>query len=108
MHDWIRVIALAAGELTYATVPGFSGDPGPDVRDALQKATGGRWTVERGEGESTPSLREQIEAERDAAKAELRRSPLVAAVLDAFPQAEFVAEEERGHSAGNKNWSQRA
>ena len=108
MHDWIRVIALAPGELTYAPVPGFSGDPGPDVRDALQKATGGRWTVERGEGEGTPSLREQIEAERDAAKAELRRSPLVAAVLDAFPQAEFVAEEEHGRSAGNKNWSQRA
>ena len=107
MHDWIRPVAIRPGELSYAVVPGYSGDPTPDLREALQKATGERWTVERGEGEGAPSLREQADAERAEAQAELRRSPLVAAVLDAFPAAEFIAEEERG-SPGAKNWSKRA
>ena len=107
MHDWVRVIALAPGALTYAVVPGYSGDPGPDVRDALQKVTGEHWTVERGEGEGTPALREQAEQARADAQAQLRRAPLVAAVLDAFPGAEFIAEEEHG-SPGRNTWSKRA
>jgi DNA polymerase-3 subunit gamma/tau len=108
MHDWIRPVTVKSGVLAYALVPGYSGDPGPDLREALFNATGERWTVERLEGEGEPSLREQADARRAAAQAELRRSPLVAAVLEAFPGAEFVAEEEHTGSAGNRNWSQRA
>ncbi|MDB5725928.1 MAG: polymerase subunit gamma/tau [Novosphingobium sp.] len=107
MHDWVRVVALTTGELKYAVVPGFSGDSATDMREALQKATGERWTVEQAAGEGMPSLREQADAIRAGAQAELRRAPLVAAVLDAFPAAEFIAEEEHG-SPGAKNWSKRA
>jgi DNA polymerase-3 subunit gamma/tau len=107
MHDWIRPIAIAPGELTYAVVPGYSGDPGPDIRDALFRATGERWTANLGQGEGAPSLREQADATRADAQQELRRSPLVAAVFEAFPKAEFIAEEERG-SPGRNGWSQRA
>jgi DNA polymerase-3 subunit gamma/tau len=107
MHDWVRVVALSAGELKYTVVPGFSGDPTADLREALQKATGERWAIEQGEGESMPSLRELADAVRADAQAELRRAPLVAAVLDAFPAAEFITEEEHG-SPGAKNWSKRA
>jgi DNA polymerase-3 subunit gamma/tau len=107
MHDWVRVVALTTGELKYAVVPGFSGDPTADMREALQKATGERWTVEQAEGEGVPSLRELADAIRADAQAALRRAPLVAAVLDAFPAAEFITEEEHG-SPGAKNWSKRA
>lgn len=107
MRDWIRPIAIQPGQLTYAVAQGYSGDPGPDLREALFQVTHERWIVERGEGEGEPSLREQADARKAEAQAELRRSPLVAAVLDAFPQAEFVTEEERG-SPGRNNWSKRA
>jgi DNA polymerase-3 subunit gamma/tau len=52
MRDWLRVVALEPGRLVYALAPGFTDDPAVELRDALLKATGERWQVERGEGES--------------------------------------------------------
>ncbi len=106
MRDWVRVIALASGELTYAVAPGYPGDLGPELRDALLRATGERWTVQRGEGEGTPTLREQAEAQKAAETELLRRQPLVEAALAAFPQAEIIEEkpEARIASAGGSKW----
>ncbi len=104
MRDWVRVIALAPSELTYSVAPGYPGDLGPELRDALLRATGERWTVQRGEGDGTPTLREQAEAEKAAADEALRRHPLVEAAFAAFPQAEIVDEspDARVASMGNK------
>ncbi len=106
MRDWVRVIALASGELTYAVAPGYPGDLGPELRDALLRATGERWTVQRGEGEGTPTLREQAEAQKAAETELLRRHPLVEAAFAAFPQAEIIEEkpEARIASAGGRKW----
>lgn len=106
MRDWVRVIALAPGELTYAVAPGYPGDLGPELRDALLRATGERWTVQRVEGEGTPTLREQVEAQKAAENEALRRHPLVEAAFAAFPQAEIVEEkpEARIASAGGSKW----
>jgi DNA polymerase-3 subunit gamma/tau len=104
MRDWVRVIALEPGELTYAVAPGYPGDVGPELRDAILRATGERWTVQRGEGEGAPTMREQAEALKAAEDAELRRHPLVEAAFAAFPQAEIVDEppEARLASMGSK------
>src|SRR5690606_8057223 len=59
MRGWLRVVELAPGKLVYSLAPGLSDDPSADLRDALLKATGTRWQVERGTGEGAPSLREQ-------------------------------------------------
>ena len=106
MRDWVRVIALAPGELTYAVAPGYPGDLGPELRDALLRATGERWTVQRGEGEGTPTLREQAETQKAAETELLRRHPLVEAAFAAFPQAEIIEEkpEARIASAGGSKW----
>ncbi len=106
MRDWVRVIALASGELTYAVAPGYPGDLGPELRDALLRATGERWTVQRGEGEGAPTLREQAEAQKAAETELLRRHPLVEAAFAAFPQAEIIEEkpEARIASAGGSKW----
>ncbi len=106
MHDWIRVIAIEPGVLRCAVSPGFSGDPAPELRDALLRATGERWSIERGEGEGLLSLREQADAAKAAEFEEMKRSPLVAAAFAAFPEAEFVADEAAGH--GDRNWSRSA
>jgi DNA polymerase-3 subunit gamma/tau len=104
MRDWVRVIALAPGELTYAVAPGYPGDVGPELRDALLRATGERWTVQRGEGEGAPTLRELAEAKRAAEEAALRSHPLVEAAFAAFPQAEIIEDtpDARVASMGNK------
>ena len=105
MRAWVRVIALAPGKLVYSLAPGLNEDPGPELRDALLKATGERWQVELGEGEAMPTLREQAEAEQAARQARIRSDPLVAAAFAAFPDAELVDDAEAG---GNRNWSKRA
>ncbi len=105
MRDWIRVISLAPTELRFALAPGYPGDPAPELREALLRATGERWQIERGDEEASPSLREQAEAVREDALAEMRRSRLVEAAFAAFPQAEFV---DDAALQGERNWSKSA
>jgi DNA polymerase-3 subunit gamma/tau len=106
MRDWVRVIELAPGKLTYSLAPGLADDPGPELRDALLKATGERWQVMRGEGEGQPTLREIAEAEKAAEDARIRSAPLVEAAFAAFPAAELVDEAEVAQA--DRNWNKRA
>ncbi len=106
MRDWVRVVAIGQAELTYSLAPGYAGDPSPELRDALLKATGERWQVELSQLEGAPSLRELLEARQAAEAAAQRRNPLVEATLAAFPAAEFVKEDEVVPlERGNRNWS---
>jgi DNA polymerase-3 subunit gamma/tau len=103
MRDWLRVIELTPGRLVYSLAPGLPEDPAPELRDALLKATGERWQVERGEGEGVPSLRERSEAAKATEAERIRRTPLVEAAFAAFPQAEFVQDDDA--PKGERNWS---
>jgi DNA polymerase-3 subunit gamma/tau len=109
MHDWLRVIALAPGELTFAVAPGYSGDPTAEVRDALLRATGTRWQVTRGAmesgGDAAPSLREAAEAAKQAERAAMLTDPLVEATMAAFPGAELVDDSAEARVvAQGKQW----
>jgi DNA polymerase III subunit gamma/tau len=104
MHDWVRVIALAPGELTYTLAPGYPGDATAELRDALLRATGERWQVTRAEGDGAPSLKEASDAEKDAARAAVLRDPLVEAAFAAFPKAELLDESPDARVANTKNW----
>lgn len=110
MHDWVRVIDLKLGELLFTLAPGFSGDAGADLRDALLRATGERWQVTRGEGDARPTLRELAEQSREADREALLRSPLVEATMAAFPGAEIVDEKAEARVVGQQgqNWRNRA
>jgi DNA polymerase-3 subunit gamma/tau len=105
MHDWVRVVSFAPGELVYALAPGYSGDATAELRDALLRATGERWSVTRGEGDAAPSLKEARDALKDAARAAVLADPLVEAAFAAFPKAELLDEspDARVANAG-KNW----
>ena len=107
MHDWVRVIALAPGELSYTLVPGYPGDATADLRDALLRATGERWQVTRAEGDAQPSLKELADVAKDSARAAVLRDPLVEAAFAAFPSAELLDESPDGRvaNAGGK-WRQ--
>jgi len=96
MRDWLRVVELAPLSLTFALADGYPGDPAPEIRDALLRATGERWQVQRADSGGQPSLRELAEASKAADDAAMRASPLVAAALAAFPEAEFVEEQAAG------------
>ncbi|HAU22643.1 MAG TPA: DNA polymerase III subunit gamma/tau [Erythrobacter sp.] len=102
MRDWIAVIELSDGKLVYRASGGLADDPGPEIRDALFKLTGKRWQVELGEGDAAPTLREQVEAAKQDADAQLREHPMVKAAFEAFPDAELVDANEKLAQAGGK------
>ncbi|MEL7199299.1 MAG: DNA polymerase III subunit gamma/tau [Pseudomonadota bacterium] len=90
MRDRVRVIELSPERLIFEQADQFSDDPIPDIRDALFKLTGKRWQVERGEGETQLSLREQEVADAKTAEERTRAHPLVKAALETFPDAELI------------------
>lgn len=103
----VRVITLVQGHLVYDLAPGIPGDPGADMRRALESATGTPWRVERGTGEAAPSLEEARAAVAAAQAAALAEHPLVKAVKAAFPEARIITETGPG-DAGAQPWSKRA
>jgi DNA polymerase III subunit gamma/tau len=109
MRMQVRVVELTAGRLRYSQPPGFSEDFTREMKAGLEAATGGNWTVERCDERGQPTLIEQAEALAAAKEAEIARSPLVAAVLAAFPAAEAITEEDRyaPRARSDRNWSQR-
>ncbi|MFL0356983.1 DNA polymerase III subunit gamma/tau [Erythrobacter sp. GH1-10] len=105
MHDRIRVIELAPERLVYEQADSFSDDPAPDIRDALFKVTGRRWQVEKGYGQANPSLREQSEAEANAARERILSDPLVRATFEAFPDAELIEQDSNVARASGSKWN---
>ncbi|MXO64329.1 DNA polymerase III subunit gamma/tau [Altericroceibacterium endophyticum] len=106
MRDWVRVIELTPERLIYSLTPGFPDDPTTLIRDALTRATGERWHVEKGEVEGQPSLREVQETAKAEEQHRIRHSPLVEAAFKAFPDAEMIDNDEAVTGPGN--WSKRA
>ena len=93
----VRVVELHPGRLAYEQAPGFPDDITAVIKTGLQKALGDYWEVERRPDGGAPSLVEAEQARGADERAALMASPLVAAALAAFPQAQFI-EEERGGS----------
>jgi DNA polymerase-3 subunit gamma/tau len=61
--------------------------------------------VEKGTGEAMPTLVEQDEARQRAEADALRASPLVAATLAAFPDAELIEDDRQlAAGGGNRTW----
>lgn len=102
----VRVVELSSGRLRYSQAPGFKDDLSAELRKSLEEATGAPWTVEREAQGGMPTIVEQEEAGRDAAKAELRRHPLVEAAFNAFPEAQFIADELPERVGAHRNRSE--
>jgi DNA polymerase III subunit gamma/tau len=103
----VRVAALEPGLLRYSQPEGFNADIAGEVREALSRATGERWQVEKVANDTAePTLAEAEEREKQAARDAVRTHPLVEATLAAFPGAELIEEEDRPAIAGgsNRNW----
>ena len=96
----VRVVELSrspeGGRLVYAQAPGFPDDIAAELKAGLQKALGEYWDVQRrGEG-GAPTLVEAEQARAEEARAALLASPLVAAAMAAFPQAQLIEDERAG------------
>lgn len=103
----VRIVDLQPGVLRYQLASGVPGDPGAEIRRALNHVTGDAWIVEQAEGDAAPSL-EEIRAAQVAADAvALKQDPLVKAALEAFPGA-VIVDEESSREHEKRPWSKRA
>lgn len=103
----VRIVDLEPGVLRYQLASGVPGDPGAEIRRALNHVTGEAWIVEQAEGDAAPSL-EEIRAAKVAADAvALKQDPLVKAALEAFPGA-VIVDEESSREHEKRPWSKRA
>ncbi|ANY21162.1 DNA polymerase III subunit tau [Tsuneonella dongtanensis] len=90
----VRPVEIGTDRLVFAQAPGFSEDLGPELRQALLELTGNRWQVEQVAEGGEPTLVERDQAERADADAKMRAHPLVEATFNAFPDAEFIADDD--------------
>ncbi len=103
----VRVVDLQPGLLRYQLAPGVPGDPGAEIRRALNHVTGEAWIVEQAAGDALPSL-EELRAAKEAAEAvALKQNPLVKAALEAFPGA-VIVDEDSSPEHEKRPWSKRA
>ncbi len=107
MRLTVRVIDLKPGHLRYQLAPGVPGDPGTDIRRALNHVTGENWIVELGEGDARLSLEEAKAAVALAQAEAMKQNPLVKAALEAFPGA-VIVDEESSREHEKRPWSKRA
>ena len=99
VHDHVRVIDLAPGELVFAADPALSAAFPRDLGDALFSATGSRWHVRAGEGDARPSLGEVRAATAADNDARIRELPVVKAALAAFPDASLEDPADNRHKS---------
>jgi DNA polymerase-3 subunit gamma/tau len=109
MRMQVRVVELAPGHLRYAQPPQFREEISASLRAALAKTTGEAWYIEKiaiGDAAAAAlTLVEQDEARQRAQADALRASPLVAATLAAFPQAELIDDDrQQAIAGGTRNW----
>jgi DNA polymerase-3 subunit gamma/tau len=93
LEDHVSLVRFdgSAGTIDLFLLPGASPDLGNELREKLNKWTGRRWIVALSKTAGAAPIG-QVRREREAAEiAALKRHPAVAAVLDAFPDAEITA-----------------
>lgn len=94
LHDHVRLLHIGLDTLDYAQTDKLTPAFAQDLAQALRSITGKRWFVRAVEQPEaalpTPSLQDQILADKAAADAAIAIDPLVAAALKAFPDAHIL------------------
>ena len=109
MRLQLRVVSLEDGSITFARAPEFGDKIEDELRSALQRATGRRWTLQEvSDPAAPPSMAEAAQAQAAALRDEMENHPLMQAARAAFPQAELLDEKEQGAAANPRKWSKQA
>ncbi|MEB3415329.1 DNA polymerase III subunit gamma/tau [Alteriqipengyuania sp. WL0013] len=106
MRLQLRIVTLEPGKLVYSREDRFTDPVLPEVRDALYRAYGNRWTVEEVAQGGEPTLVEREETAKEEAAAALLENPMVKAAFAAFPDAEIIEDDTAPDR--RRNWSKSA
>jgi DNA polymerase-3 subunit gamma/tau len=90
LHDCARIVRFDPPEIELQLTQDWNeGDFCRTLSIELQRATGTPWQVRRSEGIAAPSLLEQEREGEARERAEIFDTPVVKAVLAAFPEADL-------------------
>jgi DNA polymerase-3 subunit gamma/tau len=90
LHDFVGLQRYAPPELAVKPLKPMPGDFFRDLTAALKTMTGSVWTVGTDDVEAQPSLLQQEQASKEAAKQAILDTPMVKAAFEAFPEAELI------------------
>jgi DNA polymerase III subunit gamma/tau len=97
VFDHLSPISLTPGAIIFSAKQELSGGFARELGDALFAVTGSRWQVQTGEGDASPSLRQQREAGTADNQRRILDLPVVKAAFTAFPEARLVGNDESRH-----------
>ncbi|WP_097091617.1 DNA polymerase III subunit gamma/tau [Novosphingobium sp. Chol11] len=90
LHDCVRIVRFDPPEMELQLTQDWTdGDFCRTLAIELQKATGSPWQIRRSEGSAAPSLLEEQQQTEVRERAEIFDTPVVKAVLAAFPDADL-------------------
>ncbi len=101
VFDHLRPISLTPGAIIFDSKTELSIGFARELADALFAATGSRWQVEAGNGDSTPSMGEQRAASAAQNERRILDLPVVKAAFVAFPDARLVGNDESRHRSAS-------
>ncbi len=93
LHDYVGLVAFEPGKLTLRPSKPLPTEFARDVTNVIRAVTGAIWTVTLSDHEAQPSLRDQELASEQAARDAILATPVIAAALQAFPEAELLTQE---------------
>jgi DNA polymerase-3 subunit gamma/tau len=90
VRDYLRPVRFDGAEIEFGAARPLPFDFIKDLGSALKDTTGTNWKLKVAEGATAPTLREQQAAHEAAERDAVLRSPVVAAAMEAFPDAELI------------------
>jgi DNA polymerase-3 subunit gamma/tau len=90
VEDGVRLVRYSPGRIEFEPAPGARPDLAARLGQQLQRWTGSRWGVSVVAAGGAPTIAEVRDSDRLQAEAEAQDSPLVQAVLAAFPGARIT------------------
>ncbi len=90
LHDFVGLVAYAPPRLAIRLVKPVPGDFVRDLAAALKAATGEQWEVVASDAPAEPTLLEQEQMAEEALRQAALATPVVAAAMAAFPDAELI------------------
>jgi len=90
IHHGFRPIRFEPPEIEFASDRPVEPETLRDLAGELKAITGRGWKISIGMDASAPTLREQKAASEAAERESVLRSPVVAAAIEAFPDAELI------------------
>jgi DNA polymerase-3 subunit gamma/tau len=96
VSDYLRPIRFEPPEIEFSAARALPSDFGKELSAALREYSGQHWKLIVADSGGDPTLREAVEAAQTAERDAVLRSPVVAAALEAFPEAELIGWSKTG------------